>query len=207
MPTESKYAIDLEKYPDCIRLVEEASRLIKEGKRPTITFGRGVNFAVRSKQPFKGYRWQLLRLYSDPYYVTGTCLHEAAHGLMKEENAESNIIFCGPGVRFDENGVLFPYAAYVTSDPNPLSPLQATVMQAVGAVAMEKYCGIKEVSDQKDYDDFLRQYNAMPNGFFAEGPKEYWKQAQNVASAWADVPERKTKVFEKASEYLRLLYL
>jgi hypothetical protein len=202
----SKYTIDLSLYPDCRRLVEEASGVIKEGKRPTITFGRGVNFAIRSKQPFKKYRLQIEENYSDPYYAVGVCLHEAAHGVMKEENGETNIKLCGPGIRFDENHVLFPYAAYVTSDPKLYAPLQVTIMLTVGGVAMEKYSGIKEVSDQKDYDEFLRQYNGTPSGFFTEGAKEYWKRAQDAASAWADIPATKMKVFEKASEYLRLLY-
>jgi hypothetical protein len=81
------------------------------------------------------------------------------------------------------------------------------MMLAVGGVTMEKYSGIKEASDQKDYDDFLKKYNAMPTGFFTEGPKEFWKQAQDKATEWAEVPETKTKVFEKASEYLHKLYL
>jgi hypothetical protein len=208
----SKYAIDLSLYPDCRHLVEEAGSLIKKGKRPTITFGRGVNFAVRSKQPFKGYRLQLSGLYSDPCYATGICLHEGAHGLMMEENGERNVRFFGPDISFGNNGALFPSAARVGCDPRPETVLteelilQTTILLVVGGVAMEKYSGIREISDKKDYDDFLEKYNATPPGYFKEEPKDFWKRAQGRASEWADVSATKTKVFEKASEYLHLLY-
>jgi len=208
----SKYTIDLSLFPDCKHLVEEASRLIKEGKRPTITYGRGVKFAVRSKQPFKRYRLKLLELYGDPYYATGTCVHEAAHGLMMEENGEHNVRFFGPDISFGKIGVLFPSAARVQCDPQPETLLteslifQTTTLLAVGGIAMEKYSGIKEISDKKDYDDFLEKYKATPNGYFKEGPEDFWKRARRRASEWADVPKTKTKVFEKASEYLCLLY-
>ena len=208
----SQYTIDLSLYPDCRRLIEEASRLIKEGKGPTITFGRGVNFAVRSKQPFKKYRLRLLELYSDPSYATGICLHEAAHGLMMEENGERNVRLFGPDISFGKNGALFPSAAHVECDPQPEVVLteglilQTTTLLVVGGVAMEKYSGIKEISDQKNYDDFLEKYKATPDGYFKEGPKDFRNRAKDRASKWADIPETKTKVFEKASEYLRLLY-
>ena len=211
--TESKYFINLEKYPDCRHLVEEAGKLIKEGKRPTITFGRGVTFAIRSKQPCKGYRWQILALYGDPYYATGICLHEAAHGLMMEENGEHKVRLCGPNISFGKNGALFPSAARVECDPPPETVLteglilQTTTLLVVGGVAMDKYSGIKETSDQKDYDDFLEKYKVTPDGYFKEGPKDFWNRAKDRASKWVDIPETKTKVFSKASEYLRLLYL
>lgn len=187
-PIESKYAIDLDRYPNCKPLVEQARRVIKEGQRPTITFGHGVTFTIRSKQPCKGYRLQMLTLYGDPYYAVGTCLHEAAHGLMMEENGERNVRLFGPNISFGENGVLFPSAARVECDPRPEAVLteelilQTTILMAVGGVAMEKYSGIKEVSDQKDYDEFLKKYNATPNGYFKEGPKNFWERAQNKAS-------------------------
>lgn len=210
-PTQSKYAIDLGKYPDCRPLVEDANRLIRTGKRPTITYGRGVTFAVRSKQPYKGYRLQLLTLYGDPCYAVGICLHEAAHGLMMNENGESNVRLCGPDISW-RDGVLFPSAARVECDPRPEVPLteqlilQTTVLLAVGGVAMEKYSGIKEISDRKDYDDFLEKYKTTPSGYFKESPEDFWKRAQRKASEWADVPQTKMKVFGKVSEYLHLLY-
>jgi len=131
---------------------------------------------------------------------------------MMQENGEQNVRFCPPGILRRENGDLFPYGACVKCDPQPEKRLteelilQTTILLAVGGVAMEKYTGIKEVSDQKDYDDFLVKYKTTPSGFFREGPEEFWRHAQGKASKWADVPETKMKVFEKASEYLLSLY-
>lgn len=209
---ESKYKIDVEKYPDCRPLIEKASRVIKLGKQPPITFGPGVNFAVRSKRPFKDYRSQLLGLYGDPYYATGICLHEAAHGLIMEENGEHNIRFCPPGILRREDGNLFPYGACVKCDPQPNLELteelifRKTKQLAAGGVVMKRYTGINEVSDAEDYAAFIKNCAMTPAHLLKEDPRLLWKQAQDAVGHWLDLRDTKTKVFEMASEYLGDLY-
>src|SRR5450432_2697528 len=114
-----KYTINLEVYPECKPLVEQASALIKAGRTPHIEI-TGVPFSVRSKQPFKNYRMQIIEFFRDSGYAVGTCLHEAAHAVRMEEDGIPNCRFIGPGIRYNrKNRVLFPYGAAIEPGEEP----------------------------------------------------------------------------------------
>lgn len=204
--------VDLSIYPECQPLIELASALIKAGKTPRIETV-GVPFAVRSKQPFKSYRLKIFELFRDPPFAFGTCLHEAAHAVLMEEDGIPNCRFFGPGIRYDRaTRTLFPYGARIDPGKEPDRTLdealifERTTQLTVGGVALQKYAGITEVSDDEDYKDFLKRYSATPDTFRKENANDLWKRAQLNASTWLDKPETKQRVLARAQEYLRLLY-
>jgi len=156
---------------------------------------------------------KIYQLFRDPSYAVGTCLHEAAHAVVLEEDGVPNNMFFGPAIQYDRvTKTLFPSGARIEPGKERKRIVDAaliferTTQLVVGGVALEKYAGIKEVSDAKDYDDFKKKYATMPDDLRNEKPDDLWKRARENASSRLDSPETKMKVFEKASEYLPLLY-
>src|SRR5690348_2693095 len=124
----TKYTIDLNAYPDCKPLVEEAARLIESGKKPIIRIF-GVPFKAQTQQKFRTCRETLRQLYKDPSYAVGNCVHEAAHALIMEEDGIPNVRFRGPGILYDKQTMeLFPYGARVDNDADPTIPLVEEVI-------------------------------------------------------------------------------
>jgi hypothetical protein len=121
--------------------------------------------------------------------------------------------FLGPGIRYNrESKTLFPYGARIepgkqTGRTATLAVIfEGTTHIAVGGVAMQKYAGIMEVSDDQDCKDFLSKYATMPEELRTEKPADLWKRAQENARTRLDIPETKAKIFAKVPEYLALLY-
>ena len=204
--------IDLNAYPECQPLMELASSFIKAGKTPTLETV-GVPFSVRSKQPFKNYRLKIFELFGKPEYAVGICLHEAAHAILMEEAGVLNCRFFGPAIQYDRaNRTLFPSGARIEPGKerdrkvDEALIFERTTQLAVGGVALQKYAGITEVSDDQDYKDFARKYATMPDALRKEEPNVLWKRAQLNASTWLDKPETKQKILARAQGYLQLLY-
>src|SRR5260370_37177309 len=108
-----EYAIDLVLYPDFRTLVDQANALIQAGKTPYIETP-GVTFSVRSKQPFKNHRMKIYQLFRDASYAVGTCLHEAAHAVVLEEDGVPNNRIFGPAIQYDRvTKNLFPSGARI----------------------------------------------------------------------------------------------
>jgi hypothetical protein len=209
----SLFTIDEQLYPDCKPFIEQATTLIKAGRQPRIEIV-GIPFSVRSKPlfKFKTYQARIYELFRDPSYAVGTCLHEGAHGVLMEEDGIPNK-FLGPGIRYNrESKTLFPYGARIepgkqTGRTATLAVIfEGTTHIAVGGVAMQKYAGIMEVSDDQDCKDFLSKYATMPEELRTEKPADLWKRAQENARTRLDIPETKAKIFAKVPEYLALLY-
>lgn len=130
-----------------------------------------------------------------------------------EEDGISNCTFHGPGIRYvRESRLVLPYGAKIEPGQERIRTVDAalilerTTQLAVGEVAMQKFTGIMETSDDEDYKDFLRKYATMPDELRAEKPEDLWKRAQEIARTRLDIPETKVKIFAKVPEYLTLLY-
>ena len=138
----TEYTIDLSLYPDCRPLIEQATTLIKSGKRLHIQTA-GVPFSVRSKLPFKNYQMKIYQLFRDPSYVVGTCLHEAAHAVVMEEDGILNTRFFGPAIQYNRtNKTLFPSGARIEPGEEPDRILnealifERTTQLVVGGIAL-----------------------------------------------------------------------
>jgi hypothetical protein len=208
-----EYTIDLERYPECRSLVNEAIRLIKSGRRPKIAYGPGVTFAIRRKEPCKSLRIRLMVLYGDPNYAVATCIHEAAHAVMMEELGQPNVRISGPDITLDRNGSLVASGAWMQSDPEGEIEmteelfLRQTARNATGDVAVQKYCGIGETgNDAQDFGDFFFKYYALQQEYNNGSPLEFWKRARAHADVWTDRPETKMRILTKAAEFLHVLY-
>ena len=210
----TKYTIDLDVYPDCKPLVEDATRLIGAGKKPFIRIF-GVPSKVQMQPRFKSLRESLRQHYKDPGFAVGNCVHEAAHALIMEEDSLPNVRFGGPGILYDKRiDELFAYGARVDNDADSKIQLDETVIlrrtmhNAIGGVVMYAYTGIEDKSDDADYArTFLPNYLRLPAQFRKQSPEDFWKRAQDkVKTEWLAVPGQKEKVLARALDYLHVLY-
>ncbi len=155
---------------------------------------------------------KLYQLYRNPAYAVGTCLHEGAHAILMTDGRVQNVKFSGPGILRKSDGSLFPYGARVDGDPQTDRTIDAafifekTTHMVVGGIAMQKYSGIKEVSDAGDYGIFLRNCASTPEFFKEEKPEELWARAVKHVDSWLEQPEIKSRIFARAAEYLEQLY-
>lgn len=204
--------VDTTAYPDCEPLIERAAALINAGKKPRVEI-RGVPVEIQLKPSFKELKERLKRLYRNPVYGFAQCLHESAHAIVMEEDGIPRTIFGGPGIRYNrQTKTLFPYAAKIDPIGEPDQILDESLIfkralhAAVGSVAIEKYAGVTEQSDDKDYKDFAEKYATMPAALRKEQPIDLWGRAQQKARMRLDNPQTRANIFARIPQYLGLVY-
>ncbi|MGB6496338.1 MAG: hypothetical protein WBF09_05030 [Candidatus Acidiferrum sp.] len=206
-----KVAIDTTAYPECRPLLEQAAALVNAGKVAVFSY-RGLSVREQENPGIVRYRARVQQLYGNPSYAVGTCLHEAAHAILMNDNGVQNVKFSGPGIQRNPDGSMFPYGARVDGDPRIGREIDAALIferttdMVVGGVAMQKYSGINDVSDAKDYEVFLLNCASTPQFFKEEKPEELWARAIKRVDPWLEQPETKRRIFAKAAEYLAQVY-